>query len=59
MRSRTKGSPIIPSEWFGLLPGQCLAFWVKVWALTKQRGVRKKDWAGVKKIAMELHKKGV
>lgn len=41
----------IPREWYPLLPGQNLVFWVRVDALRRRRGVRKKDMAGVRQCA--------
>ena len=45
-RKRGKGRVRIPREWYSLLPGQRLAFWVRVDRERRRRGLRKKDWDG-------------
>ena len=54
MKRRKPKAVRVPREWYHLLPGQSLAFWVRVEIVRKKKGVRKKDWDGVKEIANGL-----
>ena len=54
IRRKNKTGVRIPREWYSLLPGQGLAFWVRVDQLRKKRGVKKKDRQGVAMVASDL-----
>lgn len=60
-RDRTRMSegrtlPRIPKAWFGLLYGQPLAFWVRVHAECKKKGIPKHDRVRVKEVAEGMYK---
>ncbi len=54
-RSKTKGVPRIPSAWFALLPGQTLAFWLRVERERKKKGLAKSRHAAIAALALALH----
>lgn len=51
---KEKGRVRIPREWYSLLPGQRLAFWVRVDRERRRRGLRKKDWDGVRQCVTHV-----
>jgi len=56
-KPRFKNAGVIPRRWFRLLPGQGLAFWLRVEMIRKRKGIRKRDDEGVRGIALALFEK--
>lgn len=57
-KRKRKGMQRIPSEWYGLLPGQRIVFWLRVALIAKRRGVSKRNYERIKHIALQQMKKG-
>lgn len=51
-RVGAKRLPVIQREWFGLMPGRSLSFWVKVEREVRRQRVRRMDLDKVKAIAV-------
>jgi hypothetical protein len=51
---RRKRIARVPVSWFGLMPGQPLSFWVRVYWLARQKGVRKGDHGRIRDVAVSL-----
>ena len=48
---RKKRVARVPASWFGLLPGQPLDFWVRVYWEARGRGIRKSDLEAIRHVA--------
>jgi hypothetical protein len=48
---------LIPAEWFALMPGQPLVFWMQVAKMAKTKRIRRGNLAGVKALAHTIHTK--
>lgn len=57
MRKRKPKSVRIPREWYPLMPGQPLVFWVRVDEERRRKGVTKKDMVGIRQCAEAVLKK--
>lgn len=53
-----KRPPVIEREWFRLMPGRSLPFWIRVEAEVKRQRVRRRDFEKVGEIARRLANSG-
>lgn len=54
VKRKKKPTVRIPREWYPILPGQPLTFWVRVDEVRRRRGITKKNMDGIRQCVDEV-----